>query len=89
MLSQHVSAKRDMLSQDAKYRQVIPAHIAKVIIYKGLLEPRTADKLLEGVKPDQRISRANTTTLQETRQGIRHEALRLQQLASNYKQLED
>ena len=31
-LSQHASAKPDKLSQHAKYRQAIPACIAKVII---------------------------------------------------------
>ena len=43
-LSQHASAKLDMLSQNAKCRQAIPACIAKVTVYKGLQEPRTVDK---------------------------------------------
>ena len=33
-----------------------------------------ADNLWESEEPNQRISRANTTILQEARQGIRHEA---------------
>ena len=52
MLSQHASTKLDMLSQHAKHRQAIPAYIANVIVYKGLLEPRTADKLWESEEPD-------------------------------------
>ena len=52
MLSQHVSAKLDMLSQHAKCRQAIPACIVKVTVYKGLQEPKTADKLWESEEPD-------------------------------------
>ena len=50
-LSQHASAKLDMLTWDAKHRQAIPACIAKVIVYKELQEPRTADKLWESEEP--------------------------------------
>ena len=52
MLSQHASVKLDMLSQHAKLRQAIPACIAEVTVYKGLLEPRTAVKLWESEEPD-------------------------------------
>ena len=44
MLSQHVKAESDKLSQHAECRQAIPTYIAKVIIYKGLQEPKTPDK---------------------------------------------
>ena len=50
MLSQHASSKLDMLSLHAKCRQAIPACITKVIVYKGLQEPRTVDKLWESVE---------------------------------------
>ena len=52
MLSQHASAKLDMLSQYTKHRQAIPACIAKVIVYKGLQEPRPVGKLWESEEPD-------------------------------------
>ena len=51
-LSQHASTKLDMLSQHVKHRQAIPICIAKVIVYKGLQEPRTADKLMESEEPN-------------------------------------
>ena len=73
MLLQHASVKLDMLSLHAKHRQAIPVYTAKVIVYKELLETRTVDKLWESEEPDQRISRANTMTLQEARQDIKHE----------------
>ena len=44
--------KLDMLSQHVKCRQSIPAYIAKVTVYKGLLEPWTADKLWESDEPN-------------------------------------
>ena len=44
-LSQHASAKLDMLSQHTKCRQATPACIAEVIVHKGLKEPRTVGKL--------------------------------------------
>ena len=47
----NASVKPDMLSQAAKHRQVIPASIVKVIVYKGLQEPRTADSLWESEEP--------------------------------------
>ena len=68
MLSQHANAKLDMLSQHAKHGQAIPACLAKVIVYKGLLEPRAADKLWESEETN------NTTTSQEARQGKRCKA---------------
>ena len=52
MLSQYASAKLDMLSQHAKCRKAIPYFIANVIVYKGLQEPRAADKLWESEEPD-------------------------------------
>ena len=52
MLSQHASVKLDMLSQHAKHRQAIPVCIAEVIVYKGLLEPRTVYKLWESEEPN-------------------------------------
>ena len=52
ILSQHASVKLDMLSQHAACRQAIPACIAKVIVYKGLQEPRTVDKLWDPEEPD-------------------------------------
>ena len=52
MLPLHASVKLDMLSQHAKCREAIPAYIAKFIVYKGLLEARTADKLWESEEPD-------------------------------------
>ena len=51
-LSQHESVKPDMLSQHAKHRQAIQACIAKVHVYKGMQECRTADKLWESEEPN-------------------------------------
>ena len=44
MLSQYAKAKSDKPYHHAKCRQAIPTCIAKVIVYKGLQEPRTVDK---------------------------------------------
>ena len=52
MLSQQASAKLDTLSQNGKCRQAIPVCIATVIVYKGLQEPRTADKLWKSEEPN-------------------------------------
>ena len=43
-LSQHAKAKSDKLSQHAECRQAIPKCIAKIIVYKGPQEPKTAEK---------------------------------------------
>ena len=44
MLSQHAKAKSAKLSQHAECRHAIPTCIAKVIVHKGLQEPKTVDK---------------------------------------------
>ena len=51
-ISQHASVKLDTLSQHAKCIQAILACLAKIIVYKGLEEPRTVDKLWESEEPD-------------------------------------
>ena len=53
-IANHRLGKPDMLSQhsNAKCRQSIPACIAKVIVYRGLKEPRTVDKLWGSEEPD-------------------------------------
>ena len=51
-LTQHAGMKLDAISWHAKHRQAIPACIAKVIVYKGLQEPRMADKLWESEEPN-------------------------------------
>ena len=52
MLFQHASAKLDMPSQHTKCTQAIPECIAKVIVYKGLQEPITVEKLWESEQPN-------------------------------------
>ena len=79
-LSQHATTKPDKLSQCAKCRKAIPPCTTKDTVYKGLLEPRAVDKQWTRGRQKQETncedhtSRASTTTLQEARQGIRHEA---------------
>ena len=56
MLSQYAKAKSDRISQHAKCRLAIPTCITKVILYKGLQEPKTVNRLWESEEP--RIRRA-------------------------------
>ena len=94
-LFQHAKAKSDKLSQHARCRQAIPVCIAKVIVYKGLQEPRTVDKQKQwnNCGSQKSLGQEDKQSQHNNIPGskARHKGwgIRLQQLDRNYKQLED